>query len=90
MSYVIKLEADTAGPSEHDGRYVLHYDPNYENGLGRVWTTAKPHLALQFETFVEAAEFWRQSSTIKPLREDGEPNRPLTAFTASIFDWEKQ
>jgi hypothetical protein len=90
MAYVIKIEADTQEPdSEHAGRFVSRYDPDAHDGLGHVWTVAEPRKARQFATNAAAVEFWRQPSTIKPLREDGKPNRPLTAFTVSIFDWEK-
>lgn len=84
MSYVIKLWFDSAGPSEHEGRYVERYDPDYLHGLGRVWSCAKPSEAIHFATFPEATEFWRQVSFVRPLRDDGKPNRPLTAFTVSI------
>jgi hypothetical protein len=93
MSYVIKIEwlGGSAGPhnsSEHEGRYVSRYDPDAHDGLGQVWTTSNPRKAIQFSDVARAAEFYRQTSTIKPLREDGRPNRPLTAFTVDIFNWE--
>jgi hypothetical protein len=87
VSYVIKIEwlgGMDGEPSEHAGRYVSRFDSDAHGGLGQVWTTANPEDALQFATGVAAAEFYRQASTVKPIREDGKPNRPLTAFTVSI------
>jgi hypothetical protein len=94
MAYVIKIEwlGGSDGPHEHSrhtGRYVRRYDPDAHNGLGEVWTAAEPVDALQFATGVAAAEFYRQASKVKPVRGDGRPNRPLTAFTVSVYDWEK-
>ena len=85
MSYVIQILDD----GFNYGRYVKRYDPDYMGGRGRVWSSAEPKDAIQFGSFLEATEFWRQPSKVKPLREDGKPNRPLTAFTVTIVDWEK-
>jgi hypothetical protein len=68
----------------NDGKYVRTYDPDYGDGLGRVWGTDDPSDAILFESVGKALEFWRQPSTVKPLREDGNPNRPLTAFTIEM------
>jgi hypothetical protein len=88
MAYVIKIEwlggIEGAAPSEHEGRYVSKYDPNAHGGQGQVWTCAEPGDALQFPDHASAAEFYRQVSTVRPVRKDGRPNRPLTAFTVTI------
>lgn len=93
MSYVIKIEwlgdMDRKEPSEHEGRYVSRYDINAHDGRGQVWTTDNPREAIHFMTPVRAMRFYQRVSTVKPTREDGKPNRPLTAFTVSVFDWEK-
>lgn len=75
--------------SEHDGRYVCGYDPDAHQGLGQVWSTPFPQNAIKFASVVDAAQFLRQTSKVKPIRDDGKPNKPLTAFTVSIFDWTK-
>lgn len=103
MGYVIQIEwlggykgellwthtLSTEEPTEHAGRFVSRYDPDAHGGLGQVWTTADPRMAIQFISHGEAVAFYRQASTVEPVRDDGKPNRPLTAFTVSIFDWEK-
>lgn len=71
--------------------WVKEYDPNfappppnppYPNG--RVTFTTDPRKAKTFINAVDAWECWRQQSSTIPLRPDGEPNRPLTAFHAEI------
>jgi hypothetical protein len=95
MSYVIQIEwlggkDGPAEPSEHEGRYVSAYDPDAHYGQGEVWTVADPKDATQFETSMHAVAFFRRVSAIRPVRDDGITNRPLTAFTVVIFDWEEQ
>lgn len=72
--------------SDLDGLYVAAYDPtfhpageDYDGGLLEV--TDDPAKALQFEDAGEALRKWRQPYGI---REDGEPNRPLTAWLIEI------
>ena len=93
MTYVIKLEwlggLDEL-PSEHAGRYVLRYDPDAHAGLGQVWSTAELGEAIHFPVYADAMRFYLQVSTVKPLRDDGKPNRPLTAFTVGILPVETQ
>lgn len=85
MTHAILIVADASGrPSEHSGRLVSRYDPDYMGGLGRVWTSDRHADALLFETAAAAFEYWRQPSKVRPLRDDGKPNRPLTAFTVQI------
>jgi hypothetical protein len=92
MGYVIQIEwlsGQSRAPVEHRGRYVVSYDPDANDGGGFVVSTADPRQAQQFEGYVEAFEFWRRASTVRPVREDGKPNRPLTAYTVTIFNWEE-
>jgi hypothetical protein len=94
MSYVIQIEwlGGSEGPSEpteSDGRYVSRFDPDAHDGRGHVWTVADPQDAMQFADQKEALVYYRQASMVKPTREDGRPNRPLTAFSVSVFDPER-
>jgi hypothetical protein len=95
MSYVIKIEwlGGSEGPlepSEHAGRYVSRYDVNAHDGRGQVWTTDDPSKAVRFTTQLHATRFYQRISVVKPTRPDGMPNRPLTAFTVSVFDPERE
>lgn len=76
-----------------DGAYLKSFDPDWMppgvtpetapmTGLAD-WTTDTAE-ALTFPDAGEAGGFWRQQSTVKPLRPDGAPNRPLTAYTVAV------
>lgn len=75
------------------GDLVKWYDPDfvppapnppYPNGA--VDFTRDPAEALTFDSFAHGFEFWRQESTSIPVRPDGRPNRPLTAFGIECVD----
>jgi len=89
MSFVIKY-LEVAGHLTMNkypppaGSMVRMYDPDANDGLGDVLFTLNPKLALKFDTQTEAYEFWMQTSKVRPLRNDGLPNRPLTAFSVEI------
>jgi hypothetical protein len=61
------------------GAWVMSYDPD-----GSVEWTNDPDHALRFDNRTDAFELWRKPSKVNPIRADGKPNRPLTAFTFSI------
>jgi hypothetical protein len=88
VSYVIHLEwlEGTTSPfSENvDGSYVKTYDPDAFNGQGDMTATHDSKEAKRFPDAKAAMEFYRQVSTVRPVRGDGKPNRPLTAFTVSF------
>jgi hypothetical protein len=54
------------------------------DGRGSVSLSRLPGEALTFPSQSAAMEFWRRQSTRRPLRFDGRPNRPLTAFTVAV------
>jgi hypothetical protein len=49
---------------------------------GRGYATFTPKLeeAAKFESLEKALECWQTQSKTRPYREDGKPNRPLTAL----------
>lgn len=74
-------------PFERTGQYVVEYDPKkllpdgrYDGGL--LTTTYDITKAREFHSHDELFEYWRQTHG---LREDGEPNRPLTAYCVSVI-----
>jgi hypothetical protein len=77
-------------PTPFDGQYIVEYDPERDgkdpDGLP-MWchlvTTPNRTDALHLSNH-DAVELWRQVSQREPLRADGRPNRPLTAFTVEI------
>jgi hypothetical protein len=80
------LVGDPNSPAAHlHGLYLAAYDPDYQGpeaapGGGKVeWTSDLDH-ALTFPDFREAHAEWARTSTVHPVRADGKPHRPLTAF----------
>lgn len=66
-----------------DGRFLSFYDP-HDGEHGRIETTADVDKALVFDNAGAALECWKQVNRNKPVRPDGKPNRPLTAFTVEL------
>jgi hypothetical protein len=64
-----------------DGLYLKAFDFEAENGRGWAEFTAKRKEAKVFPTIQDAFAFRTTVPKCKPLREDGLPNRPLTACT---------
>lgn len=65
------------------------YDPDAYSGRGRADFTDNQSKALRFDKS-SAFECWRLVSAIRPVRMDGKPNRPLTAFHVSIHPYGEQ
>lgn len=68
----------------HDGQYLVDYDPDRDLPLGHIVTTPNLEEAKRFSSAIEAMELWRRVSSKVARRPDGQPNRPLTAFTVEI------
>jgi len=64
--------------------YLVWSDPNAKNGKGAEGWTMDIAKAKRFATRGEAMECWKAQSTIRPLRPDGRPNRPMTAYHVTI------
>lgn len=94
MPKVIKLLERVDGKeTEHTGRYLVYANPDthaadgtYDGGT--LITTEYPQHAQLFADAGAALEYWRTPVTCAchRLRSDGKPNRPLTAYTATIED----
>lgn len=72
-----------------DGEYVKVYDPEAHDGRGYIEFTLDLKEAITFASRREAMDFWRTVSVTRPIRPDGKPNRPLTAFSVMIEDLAK-
>jgi hypothetical protein len=74
--------------TEFDGCYLYAFDPQpaFEDplGNGHLIVTRSVQSAKRFPDLSAALEFWKQVSPTVPLRTDGKPNRPLTAWTATF------
>jgi hypothetical protein len=78
------IERADQGPTSVGGCFVKSVDFNAFEGRGHVTVTLKRRRAKEFPDFKAALEYWQTISTEVPVRPDGKPNRPLTAYTVEI------
>jgi hypothetical protein len=81
---MIRIRCYRTYPTKEDGHYLKSFDPDAYDGIGKVVLTPHEAEALTLGSAAEAMELWRKQSTVRPLRDDGRPNRPLSAFTIEI------
>ncbi|MDN5893925.1 MAG: hypothetical protein L0H93_07850 [Nocardioides sp.] len=74
----------TGLPGAPVGEFLESYDVEAHGGRGSVSWTADPARALRFVSSAAALDCWKQQSGVAPLRADGQPNRPLVAFTVGV------
>jgi hypothetical protein len=87
VTCVIRLIATEAGfPTEYDGQYVKRYDPTYVHPVygydgGILEVTSDLREAQRYADAGAALAAWARPYGV---REDGQPNRPLTAWTIEV------
>ena len=82
---LIRLVARADGKAHPlDGLWLKSFDPDGCKGHGEVTGTKRRADAMRFTDMPAAMKFWRKTSTVLPMRPDGQPNRPLTAFTIEV------
>jgi hypothetical protein len=91
VSGTVIVYAGTAGRAHgtgtvRPGAYLKACDLEFAGGTGLVTWTSDKSQAMVFASFAEAFEAWRAVPESRPLRPDGEPNRPMTAFTVTFED----
>jgi hypothetical protein len=89
---IILVLADDAPwfPDAHVGQALAFYDPDSYFGAGEFRFTSDPTEAIRFPSAADAFDEWKRVSTVRPIRHDGKPNRPLSAFTLKVMpieDW---
>jgi len=85
MAYVLRVIGLADGRhSPMDGALVRFSDVNAGQGRGAVTGTYDRAKAVQFATAAEAIAYWQAVSGVRPVRPDGQPNRPLTAYTVVV------
>jgi len=85
VSYALRV-VSVAGIPEIDqfnGAYIAGYEDT-PCGRGAITWSKTFAGALHFATPREALTYWGQISRTVPIRPDGKPNRPLTAFTVEL------
>lgn len=65
-------------------RYLRRLDVDARGGRGYVAMCDDIRDAMTFADVAEAYAYWRTRSKETPTRPDGQPNRPLTAYTVEI------
>jgi hypothetical protein len=65
------------------GPYLEWSDPDAKNGFGDDRWTEDVAKAKRFPSFAAAMECWQEQSTVRPIRPDGRPNRPMTAYSVT-------
>jgi hypothetical protein len=68
----------------HANQWLKTFDHDACDGQGYGTFTPDPEQAMQFDDAAAAMTFWKKQSRVRPLRQDGKPNRPLTALTVVI------
>ena len=63
------------------GPYLQSSNPDANWGRGHETWTDDVSEAKRFATFGDAMDCWKAQSTVRPFRNDGRPNRPLTAYS---------
>lgn len=90
MRHIIRIIGLRNGePTPYDGQYLKEYDPT-RDGISPdgepinayLVTTPNKRDAKRFDSFKAAMMCWERSHG---KREDGLPNRPLTAFTVEFI-----
>lgn len=86
MITVIKIVGNAhGGPTGYGGTYVKGMDFEAFEGRGHLVVTHDRGKALEFPSIMAAMAYWQTTSKTVPLRPDGKPNRPLTAYTVEII-----
>jgi hypothetical protein len=66
------------------GAFLRSFDPNANDGRGDVVWTTDLRDARAFLAKEDAWAEWNQVSTTRPMRPDGKPNKPLTAWNILV------
>ena len=66
------------------GWYLAGYDADGNDGWGEAIWTEDPAEAIVFACATDAHACWTEQSRLRPLRPDGQPNRPLTALSVQV------
>ncbi len=79
-------------PTPADGEFVVEYDPRLEWDLQagdrtfKLATSFRIEEARGFDSAAEAFRYLQQVCPNEPVRRDGRPNRPLSAFHMEISE----
>lgn len=66
------------------GEYLKAFDVDAHEGRGDATFTKNVAKAMRFKDVAEALAAYQMQSKLRPMRRDGRPNRPLTAFNMTV------
>ena len=84
MSVVMEVIHVTDRGMLERGHYLEWADIEAFDGRGDARVTRDLAKAMRFDDLTTAFEYWRATSKTRPIRDDGRPNRPLTAFSITF------
>jgi hypothetical protein len=93
---VDQIQPGTAGKVRHmsdivGGKVTLlwlkSFDADALDGRGSITMTDLREDAMRFDSLAAVFECWKTQSNVVPLRDDGRPNRPLTAYSIQPVEW---
>ena len=80
---------DALGRPAPLGQWLESYDPEAYDGRGAASFTDELDRAMTFPDVAQAIQLYRAVPSSRPAREDGLPNRPLTACTMEFLTIEQ-
>lgn len=97
MTYVLKLLSLADGTkTAYDGQYLVSYnpemdgtDPDGNEMQCTIKCTTDANGAKTYPSQSAAWAEWTRTSKRAPVRGDGRPNKPLTAYTVEILPLEQ-
>jgi hypothetical protein len=81
---VIGVAGTQTMPGDPSGKYVVSCDVDAHEGRGFAVLDDDPNKAMHFANAGQAMRYYRRISTVMPVRPDGAPNRPLTAYHVEV------
>lgn len=66
------------------GAWLAEFDPDANDGRGMCRWSLDVRDAMQFASAVAAMDCYKTPSLVAPIRDDGQPNRPMTAATIEV------
>jgi hypothetical protein len=76
--YVMLCHGDARGMGENEGQYLAEF--NLEAGHEKIRWSDDIAEAIRFDSFHDFFATWNTVYARIPVRQDGKPNKPLTAW----------
>jgi hypothetical protein len=78
---LVDVPGDRTRRSPDDCRFLQSYDPYADASRGHVRFTSQLSDAMTFASAADVLAYVQTPHPLHPIRADGQPNRPLTAYT---------